>query len=179
MAELAVETTYGTALYEAASEREKTEQIRTEAMEVLGILEQEPDLQAFLKFPVVSADEKKQVLENVFRGQICEELLNFLFVLVDKRRMGALKRIIRVYSDLVDHEEGVSYGTVYSAVPLDEKRLTEIEEQTSRLLRERIKLTNEIDPDILAGVRILAEGKVIDASFRKRIDELASQMNLT
>ncbi len=178
MAELAVEMTYGTALYEAASERKKTEQIRSEAEEVLQILENEPELLAFINYPVISAGEKKEVLRNIFEGNICEELLNFLYVLIDKRRMGALRRILRVYADMVDHEEGVSYGTVYSAVPLDEKRLAEIEEQTSKLLREKIKLTNEIDPEILAGVRVLAEGKVIDASYRKRLDEMASQLNL-
>ncbi|MBQ9015500.1 MAG: ATP synthase F1 subunit delta [Firmicutes bacterium] len=179
MAELTVDMTYGTALYEAAAELGKAEQIAGEAEEVLAVLEQEPDLRAFVDFPTISAEEKKSVLRNVFGGQIAEELMNFMFVLIDKRRMGQFERIIRVYKDLLNHEEGVAYGVVYSAVPLDEKRLAEIEEQTSRLLRENIKLDNETDPSLIAGIKVMVEGKIIDASVRRKFDELASQMNIS
>ena len=179
MAELTVDMTYGTALYEAASELSKTEQIAEEAAQVLAVMEQEPDLRAFVNYPAISAEEKKKALQNIFGGQICDELLNFMFVLIDKRRMGQFQRIIRVYNDLLNHEEGIAYGVVYSAAPLDEGRLREIEEQTSKLLQENVKLDNEIDPDLIAGIKVLVEGKIIDASLRKRFDELASQMNIS
>lgn len=179
MAELTVDMTYGTALYEAASELDKTEQIASEAEEVLAIMEQEPDLRAFVNYPAISAEEKKKTLKTIFEGQITEELMNFMFVLIDKRRMGQFERIIKVYRDLMNHEEGVAYGTVYSAAPLDSERLAEIEEQTSKLLRENIKLTNETDPSLIAGIKVLVNGKIIDASFRKKFDELASQMNIS
>ena len=178
-AELTVDMTYGTALYQAAAELDKTEQIADEAKEVLAILKQEPDLRAFVDFPTISAEEKKKALSTIFEGQISQELLNFIFVLIDKRRMGQFERIIRVYNDLMNHEEGVAYGVVYSAAPLDEKRVAEIEEQTSKLLQENIKLTNETDPSLIAGIRVMVEGKIIDASYKKRFDELASQMNIS
>ena len=179
MAELTVDMTYGTALYEAASEQGKTEQIREEAGQIIGIFEQEPELRAFVNYPAISADEKKKVLQDIFEGQICSELLNFLYVLIDKRRIGQFERIIRVYRDLADHEEGVAYGMVYSAVPLDKGRLAEIEEQTSKLMQQKVRLTNETDPGLLAGFKVLVEGKVIDASYRKRFDEMASQLNIS
>ena len=178
-AELTVDMTYGTALYEAAAELNKTEQIAADADQVLAILEQEPDLRAFVDYPAISAEEKKKALQNIFGGQIAEELLNFMFVLIEKRRMGQFERIIKVYRDLMNHEEGVAYGVVYSATPLDPDRLAEIEQQTSKLLQENIRLTNETDPGLIAGIKVLVEGKIIDASFRKRFDELASQMNIS
>ena len=179
MAELTVDMTYGTALDEAAAELSKTEQIAADADEVLAVMEAEPDLRAFVDYPAISAEEKKKVLQNVFGGQIADELMNFIFVLIDKRRMGQFERIIKVYKDLMNHEEGVAYGVVYSAAQLDKERLAEIEEQTSKLLRENIRLTNEIDPNLIAGIKVLVEGKIIDASYRRRFDELASQMNIS
>ena len=179
MAELTVDMTYGTALFEAAGELGKVDQIRDEAEQVLTVFDEESDLSSFVNYPAISADEKKEVLQSVFGGKICDELLNFLYVLIDKRRIGQFPRIVKVYKDLVDREEGVAYGTVYSAVPLDEKRLGEIEEETSKLIREKVKLTNEIDQNLMAGVKILVEGKVIDASYRKKFDEMASQMNIS
>ena len=58
-------------------------------------------------------------------------------------------------------------------------RLAELEKQTSKLLQMNVKLENELDPRLLAGFKILVEGKIIDASYRKKFDELASQMNLS
>ena len=179
MAELAVDLTYGTALVEAARDVGKEEQILEEAQAVVQLIEDEPDLHQFINYPGVSADEKKEVLKNIFEGRICEELLNFLYILVDKRRTMNFGRIIKVYKSLVEREEGVSYGTVYSVVKLSDERMAELEEQTSKLLQMNVKLENELDPSLLAGFKILVEGKIIDASYRKKFDELASQMNLS
>ena len=177
MAELAVDLTYGTALVEAAREVGKENQILEEAQAVVQLIEDEPDLHQFINYPGVSADEKKEVLKNIFEGRICNELLNFLYILVDKRRTMNFGRIVKVYKSLIEREEGVSYGTVYSVVKLSDERMAELEEQTSKLLQMKVKLDNEIDPNLLAGFKILVEGKIIDASYRKKVDELASQMN--
>jgi len=179
MAELAVDLTYGTALVEAAREVGKEDQILEEAQAVVQLIEDEPDLHQFINYPGVSADEKKEVLKNIFEGRICEELLNFLYILVDKRRTMNFGRIVKVYKSLVEREEGVSYGTVYSVVKLSDERMAELEEQTSKLLQMNVKLENELDPSLLAGFKVLVEGKIIDASYRKKFDELASQMNLS
>ena len=75
-------------------------------------------------------------------------------------------------------EEGYSYGTVYSVVPLDKKRIEELEQDVSKLLQMNVRLTNEIDPKLIGGFKILVEGRIIDASIRKKFDDLESQINL-
>ena len=179
MAELAVDLTYGEALREAAVDVGKQQEILEEGQQIVEILENEPDLKAFIDYPAISAEEKKKVLEEVFGGKICQEMMNFLFVLIDKRRAGRFERIIKVYRDLLEKEEGVSYGTVFSVEKLSEERIAQLEEQTSRLLRMKVKLDNELDPKLIAGVKILVEGKIIDASYRKRFDEMASQLKIS
>ena len=179
MAELTIDLTYGTALFEAARETGKTEIIKAESAEVLEIFRRERDLQTFVNAPGISADQKKQALEAIFGGKICDELLNFLCILVDKGRTFHLEKMIKVYKELADKEEGFSYGTVYSVIPLGDERIKELEEETSKLLRINVRLSNEIDPKLMGGFKILVEGKLIDASIRKRFDELNSQINLS
>lgn len=176
MAELTIDITYGTALYEAAKETGKTEIILEEATEVLGILLQEPDLYNFINYPAISAAEKKAAIENIFDGKICDELLNFICILIDKRRTMHFEKIIKVYKKLVDRKDGLSYGTVYSVIPLSDDRMKELEEETSKLMQANVRLTNEIDPKLIAGIKILIEGKLIDASVRKKFDDMESQI---
>jgi len=179
MAELAVDLTYGTALMEAAQDVGKQQEILEEGQQIVEILRNEPDLKAFIDYPAISADEKKKALQEIFEGRICQELMNFLFVLIDKRRAGRFERIIKVYRDLLEKEEGVSYGVVYSVEKLSEERIAQLEEQTSRLLKINVKLENEIDPKLIAGVKIMVEGKLIDASYRKKFEEMASQLKIS
>ena len=173
MAELAVDLTYGTALIGAARETDKEQQILEEGMELVDILKNEPDFHKFLCYPGISADEKKDVVTNVFEGKICEELLNFLYILIDKRRADRFEHIMKVYKSILEEEEGVLYGTVLSVVGLDDLQLSEIEEETSNLLQTKVRLTNETDAGILAGIKIFIDGKIIDASYRKKLDEIS------
>lgn len=176
MAELAVDLTYGTALIEAARETDQEERILEEGMQIADILKAEPDFRKFISYPGISAEEKKDVIRSIFEGKISTELLHFLYVLVDKRRTGRFESIMKVYKKLLEEEEGVLYGTVLSVVGLDDLQLSEIENETSRLLQRKVCLSNEMDPGLLAGFKIFIDGRIIDASYRKKLEELSMSM---
>lgn len=176
MAELAVDLTYGTALIEAARETDQEERILEEGMQIADILKAEPDFRKFISYPGISAEEKKDVIRSVFEGKISTELLHFLYILVDKRRTGRFESIMKVYKKLLEEEEGVLYGTVLSVVGLDDLQLSEIENETSRLLQRKVCLSNEMDPGLLAGFKIFIDGRIIDASYRKKLEELSMSM---
>lgn len=176
MAELTVDMIYGKALFEAASEREKTDIILQEAMEVLDILKKEPEFFEFIKTPVVSADEKKKAIKNIFSGKISEELINLLFILIDKRRVKEYENIILRFKKLIDDSQGFSAGTIFSVHPLSKEQLLSFEEQTGKLIQKKVKLENKTDSSLIGGVRVFIEGKVIDATIRKRLDDLGESL---
>ena len=68
---------------------------------------------------------------------------------------------------------------MYSVIPLDKKRIEELEPAVSKLIQMNVRLTNEIDPKLIGGIKILVEGRIIDASIRKKFDDLESQINLS
>ncbi|MCQ4638047.1 ATP synthase F1 subunit delta [Anaerovorax odorimutans] len=176
MAELTVDLTYGSALFQAAEETGKKDLILEEACEMLGIFEQEPDFYAFINYPAISAREKKDVLKKVFQDRICQELLNLLYVLVDKGRTRHFPKIIKAYKEMINHEEGYSYGSIYSVEPLKPEQLAKFEEQTSQLMQTQVKLENQLDPKLIGGVKILVDGRIIDASIRKRFEDLGNKI---
>ena len=176
MAELAVDLTYADALLQAARETNQEDRILAEGTQIAEIMKEEPDLKRFLAYPGISAIEKKQVITEVFQDRICRELLNFLCVLVDKRRAGRYESIMKAYRSLLEKEEGILRGTVLSVIGLEAAQITEMEAEVSRLLQTKVRLTNEMDPGILAGVKVLIDGKIIDASYRKKLDELSANM---
>jgi ATP synthase, F1 delta subunit len=172
MAELTVESTYGKALFEAAKEVDKVELILEELNAIRAIFQEEPDFYEFFNTPVLSGPEKKKVIEKVFTGQLSDETYNFLCILIDKRRTCNFDRIVKEYQHLLNQSVGIFAGTINSVEPLTDIQLSNFEEKTGKLLRKNVKLINKLDPSILGGVKIFIEGKVIDATIRKRLQDL-------
>ncbi|MBR6443867.1 MAG: ATP synthase F1 subunit delta [Firmicutes bacterium] len=179
MAELmTVDVTYGQALYSAAKENGKRDQILEDGLQLSELLKTEPKLMEFLKDPGVSAAEKHDTIEKIFRGQMCDELVNLLFVLTDRGRAGNIFGIIRQYEKMAMEEDGIARGRIISAAPLKEEQIKDIEEQTSKLLDLNVSLENEIDKSIIGGVKIFVDGRVMDASLRKGLDDLAGTLEI-
>lgn len=172
MAELTVDLTYGNALYLAAKELDKVPLFSKELTELEALLKQEPTLLAFMESPAIAASDKKRVLKTIFTGQICEELVNLLYILIDKGRTRKLPGIIRAYRDLVNRAEGLAFGKILSVESLHKEQLEQLEAETGKLLKVKVKLDNEIDASLLGGIKIYVNGKVIDASFRKRLQDM-------
>lgn len=176
MAELTVEITYGKALFEAAKDVNKVDQILEELREIYSILQREQDFCEFFNTPILSGPEKKKVIEKVFGGRISDETFHFLLILIDKKRTTSFGRIVREYQKLVDQNLGISVGTITSVEPLTDIQLHSFEDKTGNLLKKNVKLANKIDRSILGGVKIFIEGKVIDASIRKQLQDLEGRI---
>ncbi len=176
MAELAVAMTYGEALFGAAKDLNKVDEMSGNLKDLAGIFESEPDFYTFLSSPSIPAKEKKQVVRDVFGGKLCDEFNNFLCVLIDKGRIGAYAQIVKVYEELLSREEGYSYGRIVSVQPLTPEQLERFESETAKLLNEKVHLENEIDPSLIGGVVIYVEGKIIDASVKNRLQTLAGSL---
>ena len=176
MAELTVDRTYGNALFEAASELDRIEEVEEELKALSEIFDENPSMVSLLNDPTFSAAEKKEVVRKIFEGRIMPEMLNFLYILIDKGRTRHFQRIAREYQKLRNQEEGFVAGTIYSVQPLAAPQLAKLEEDTEKLIGRKVKLENKLDPSLLGGVRILADGRLIDASLKKRLESLGSQM---
>jgi len=177
MAELTIEATYGKAIYGAAKDENKIELILEEMKAVKEIFETEPDFYEFVNSPILSKIRKKEAIENIFKGRISDEVLHFLYILIDKRRTKNFGKIVDQYQNIVNDTAGISSGEIYSVEVLTEDQLRAFEEKTGSLLRKNVKLENKIDASLLGGVKVLIEGKIIDASIKKRLYSIREAMN--
>ena len=97
MEKLTVPLTYGQALFDAAKDCGKVDEISEEYKAVSQVFTDNPLLKRLLVIPTVPALDKKAVAEKVFGDRISQELLNFIRILIDKRRIGSWDGIGRQY----------------------------------------------------------------------------------
>ena len=178
MEKLTVALTYGQALFDAANDREKIDEIGEEYRAVSKVFEENPMLKKLFSIPTIPARNKKTVAENVFGGRVSQELMSFICILIDKRRIGAWDAIGRQYEKLALEKDGFAKGILYSVVPIDKKRLEAFETKTGTALGKHVKLENRIDKSLIGGVRIYADGKLIDASVKARLENMKQRIRL-
>jgi ATP synthase F1 delta subunit len=176
MDSLTVDNTYGRALYDAAKEREKVDEIGEEFRAVSKVFKDNPLLKKLFLIPTVSAPDKRDVAKKVFEDRISQELLNFIYILIDRRRVGAWKEIGLFYEHLVLENDGKTKGVVYSALPLDEKRKKALEVKTEAAIGKKVRLENRIDKSLIGGLRIYVDGKLIDASVKTRLENMKQRI---
>ena len=178
MDSLTVDHTYGQALFDAANEQGKINEIMEEYKAVSEVFKNNPQLKRLFLIPTVSALMKREVAKNVFEGRISKELLNYIYVLIDKRRVGAFDDIRRHYDKLVRENDGMIKGLIYSALPMDEDRIEAFEEKIGATLEKKVSLANRIDKSLIGGVRIYIDGKLYDASVKTRLENIRQRIKI-
>src|SRR3990172_9076098 len=101
----AAERMYARALYAAAKERGAVADVRSQLAELAGALETTPELAAFLSNPQLDPGAKADVLGQISEGSV-DVLRNFLRLVAQKGRAGALRAMARELDEIVDRAEG-------------------------------------------------------------------------
>ncbi len=113
-----VARTYARALFDAAKEQGKLDEIREELDTFVATIREVPELQALIRNPQLDPQAKAEALAAVL--QSADEILrNFARLVAEKGRAPMLEEIAREYNALVAAEErilNVELTTAYRAV---------------------------------------------------------------
>jgi ATP synthase F1 delta subunit len=169
---MSVAATYAEALYEAAAEAGAVDRVTDEVTAFADAVAASDDLRAALESPGVDAERTKAVLEAL-ADEIHPLTMNFLRVLVDRRRVDALGEIAGALRERVDLAERRLEVEAVTAMPLPpdlrERIVERVREQTGAA---DIELTESVEPDIVGGLVLRIGGVVVDGSLRQRIEGL-------
>jgi F-type H+-transporting ATPase subunit delta len=166
---------YSRALFEAAKESDKLDELKQQLDEVADAFDSNRELTTFFFSPYFSTEEKKDGLRRVLEGAD-EELLNFLELLLENHRMPAIFRIRRQFDELWQEENRLLPVQVTSAIELDEDTIKGIGDAIGRQTGRKIELHSEVNPDILGGIVLRVGNSILDASIRNRLDRLRKQV---
>ena len=103
-------------------------------------------------------------------------MLNFLKIILDKRRTHDLKAIVKKYVQLVNAHNNIVEGKVTTAIRLKNEDKMHLEKKLSTMTGKNIQLKNEVDPSIIGGILVRIGDKVIDGTIQSRLNELQKDL---
>lgn len=167
---------YAVALYKIAKEKNKVSQVISELKEVCEIIEGNEQLKEVLEHPQISSGEKKDFINKIFKGNIDEDLLNFMNLLIEKDRIANLRSKFNQLEAIMLEENNTVKATVKTCVKLSKEQCTKLIEKLEKQYNKKIILEEVIDTSIIGGVYLKIGNEVIDGTLAYQYDEIKDLM---
>ena len=166
---------YAEALFGAAKQEKRVDQVRENFATFAATLEKSPELRNLVRNPQIDTRAKKQVLEAVLEGAD-EVFLNFVLLTADKNRVGQLEEVYGEWERLLAEQEKILAVELTTAVKLSDAEAAKIVKQIEQSTGRRVEATRSVDPDLIGGLVLQAGSLRLDASVRGRLSELREEL---
>lgn len=163
---------YAQALFMLAEETANVDSIGKDLDVLTDTIYGNKDLQIVYTGVQFAHQSKKNVIMEIFKGNIDESVLNFALLLIEKSRTRYLADIRTAYHALLDKKNGIEDATVFTAYPLKEEESEAIAKALGSATGKTIRLKTVEDKSLIAGVRLQYGDRIIDGSAKARLESM-------
>lgn len=142
-------------------------EIKKELETFSGLLKQNADFKSGMETFLFSIPRKRELIETLYRElKFREKTHHFLLTLVEENRMLLLDIIIELLETQWFEANGIEKLKVYTAVALNEKLEKKLIQSLEKSFAKKIKIEKEIDPSLLAGIKVQRGAIFYDFSIK-------------
>ena len=170
---------YSSALFSLATERGELSLVTAELDSFVTALASDPELSGFYSSPVVDRRVKEQILHSVLDGRAGELTINFVVLLVRKRRGDLIAIVARQMHEMLDREAGREPAAVGTPMPLQVAQLDELKARLSKVYGRDIIPQTRVTPELLGGLVVQVGDRYVDASVSGKLEELRRHLLAT
>lgn len=170
---------YGGALYELCRDEGVSDLVRGQLETLQTCFRQEPDFTKLLATPSLPKVERCEILENSFRGNVHEYVLNFLKILTEKGYIRHFPECCDAFFDRYNEENGILPVAVVTAAPLSQTQSEKLRQKLDKITGKRVTLRCRLDPTVLGGIRLDYDGQRLDDTVSHRLDAIRDTLRKT
>lgn len=118
--------------------------------------------------------EKNRIVDEVIGKN--ELISSFFKVLVENNRFGLLVKINESLEKMLNEKNNIAKVDVIVSEELSKGKLKEVTETLSKAINKTVEANIIVDKDIIGGVKIKYEGKILDNSILANINDLRKEL---
>ncbi len=168
---------YAQAVFELAKESGRFDDWSRQ-LALLTEIAEHPDFSALIGDPRINRDQVLDVVLEIADDRLDEQARNFVRILSHYRRLSSLPLITQLYESLRAEDEGVVEAELEAAYELDSEQQARLIDALQERLGRKVRLTSQINKDLIGGAVVRAGDWVIDGSVRTRLNKLASSLGV-
>lgn len=174
MVETKVASRYAKSILVLATEQGILEAVKNDMAMIAEAIASSKELSLLLHKPIVTADKKIKILTEIFGKKINKLTLEFINIIVKKRREPNLEAIARNFVDLYKNQKGIETVIITSAIGLDDKLRKEVLALVQKGAQQ-VELVEKVDKNLIGGFIIRKGDKEFDASIAKNLNKVARE----
>ncbi len=174
-----VGTVYGQAIYTLAQEEQLTEVILPQLEMLENCFAQAPAYAELLSCQALPKQERCNLLDESLKDSVHPYLLNFLKILVEKGYIRHFSHCCETYRRSYYQDKGILPVKAVTALPLTPEQTARLTDKLATITQKTILLTNEIDADLLGGMRLDYDGKQLEDSVSHRLETIRQLLKNT
>ena len=167
---------YAQALFVLAQEEGRLKEITDSLDLVSDVFEENPDYLDFLSSPNIAKSERIKAIEDAFSGKVDNYVLYFLSLYCEKGHIRTFDECVAEFKALCDIANKVSVAEVVSAVELTENEKSALKNKLESVCGNSVTLVCSVDSELIGGITVSVDGKIMDGSIRRKLRELKGAM---
>ena len=172
-----ISKTYGDALFETALEKQRVDELFTEAETVLATFNENPDFGRLMTHPKILKEEKLALIEEAFKGRISDEMTGFMLIVVKKDRFGEMKNILEYFISKVKEYKNIGVAFVTTPTELNDTQKAAVEKKLlDTTSYKTMEVHFDLDEALIGGMVIRIGDRVVDSSVKTKLEELKRQL---
>lgn len=173
----AVASRYAAALADVAFEEKGAERVKRDLRAFAQAFRSSADLRNVLESPAVDVGAKRKVVEALAkRMDLAPAVRNFVFLLVDHRRLEILPEIEQAFQSDLNARLGVAEAEIVSAHALTDKDRQRLTAALERRTGKKIDAHFREDQSLVGGAVVRVGSTIYDGSVREQLARLREQL---
>ena len=168
---------YAAALYAQAEETNALDQTVSEMDGLARLIDGSPEFRRLLMSPLIDVTQARAAASAVLVGQGFGKLVqDFVGVVTNNRRLGALRTIVGAFAALVAQKRGVVVAHVASAHALSDVQREQLRARLIEAGYGSVNIQDSVDPSLLGGLVVRIGARLYDTSLKSRLQRLQYAM---
>jgi F-type H+-transporting ATPase subunit delta len=149
-----------------------------ELQTIVAANQSSPELSKVWESPAIPAEQKRRLLDAIVQREgILRQVRNFVAVLIDHQRIGAINEVANDFERELNSRLGFAEAQITSARELSASEKRDLEAQVEKLIGKKVRARYDRDESIVGGAIVQVGSTIYDGSIKGQLERIREQLS--
>ena len=163
---------YALSLYQIGKKENVLDEIQNGMRVISSLYKTSSTFQYFLLTKKITGADKKKILLDVLKDSCSHYVLELIFIIIKKRDIKSFRAVIDRFFLTIKNKSDIIPVRIISSSALDNNEMQSLIQGIESKLNKKVSAKNEVEPNIIGGIKLMVGNKVIDGSISHQLRKI-------
>ena len=168
---------YSRALFQVVKDDNDLKKVEEDIKDLRLLLKSSTEISNFFHNPSQSKENQNNVIKLLAEKlNFSKNLKNFMFLLIEKRRIFFVEKIIDSFLKLCSQKRGEIKASLISSKELSKSEIESVGRDLSSSMGSTLKFDYKVDEELIGGLKLQLGSFMIDTSIKNKLKKFEQKM---